>query len=116
MSAGCTRDILQPLITMISFHFLQFERLEEDSMVSRRSRDLAGQELVVLVEGQPPYVQFGTERKSVINFITYLCRNVAAVIFPTLLGLSYMTSANKIRDFLTLSHKQGCDISSRVSP
>ena len=40
--------------------FLQFERLEQDSMISRRSRDLAGQELVVLVEGQPPYVQFGT--------------------------------------------------------
>ena len=28
-------------------------------MISRRSRDLAGKELVVLVEGQPPYVQFG---------------------------------------------------------
>ena len=38
---------------------MQFERLEKDSMVSRRSRDLGGQELVVLVEGQPPYVQFG---------------------------------------------------------
>ena len=42
------------------FWFLQFERLEQDSLISRRSRDLAGQELVVLVEGQPPYVQFGT--------------------------------------------------------
>ena len=38
---------------------MQFERLEKDSMVSRRSRDLGGQELVVLVEEQPPYVQFG---------------------------------------------------------
>ena len=39
---------------------MQFKRLEQDSMVSRRSRDLGGQELVVLVEEQPPYVQFGT--------------------------------------------------------
>ena len=46
--------------------FIQFQRLEQDSMISRRSEDMAGQELVVLVEEQPPYVQFSKAESSIL--------------------------------------------------